>query len=94
MTKKIITVCGLGASMAPFIAAKIKDYLKKKGITGVDVVTAKVPELTSAVEGALCIVTTVKIRQDYGVPIIDGSEFIMGGDGEETMEAVMKILKA
>ena len=94
MTKKIVTVCGLGASMAPLIASKIKEHLKKKGITGVDVVTAKVPELASAVEGALCIVTTVKIRQNYGVPIIDGSEFIMGGDGEETMAEVMKILNA
>lgn len=94
MAKKIITVCGLGASMAPLIASKIKDHLKKSGISGVDVMTAKLPELASAIEGALCIVTTVKIHQDYGVPIIDGSEFIMGGDGQETMAAVMKILKA
>lgn len=94
MTKKIVTVCGLGASMAPLIAAKIKDHFKKSGVSGIDVVMAKVPELASAVEGALCIVTTVKLRQDYGVPIIDGTEFIMGGDGEETMEAVMKLVKA
>jgi galactitol PTS system EIIB component len=94
MAKKIITVCGLGASMAPLVASKIKEHLKKSGISGVDVVTAKVPELASVVEGALCIVTTVKIRQDYGIPIIDGSEFIMGGDGQETMEAVMKVIKA
>jgi len=92
MTKKIVTVCGLGASMAPLIATKIKDHLKKSGIAGVEVVTAKVPELASAVVEALCIVTTVKIRQDYGVPIIDGTEFIMGGDGQETLEKVIKII--
>ena len=94
MSKKIVTVCGLGASMAPLIASKIKEHLKKKGVTGVEVVTAKVPELASAVEGALCIVTTVKIRTDYGVPIIDGSEFIIGGDGQETMEKVMQAINS
>ena len=94
MAKKIITVCGLGASMAPLVASKIKEQLKKSGISGVDVITAKVPELASVVEGALCIVTTVKIRQNFGVPIIDGSEFIMGGDGQETMSAVLKVLNA
>jgi hypothetical protein len=28
------------------------------------------------------------------VPIIDGTEFIMGGDGEETLDKVMKLVKA
>jgi galactitol PTS system EIIB component len=94
MAKKIVTACGLGCSMAPLIATKIKERLKKNVITGVDVVMAKVPELATVAEGALCIVTTVKIRQNFGVPIIDGTEFIMGGDGEETLDKVMKLVKA
>jgi galactitol-specific phosphotransferase system IIB component len=80
--------------MAPLIASKIKERLKKEGIMDVEVVAAKVPELGSVVDGALCIVTTIKVHKDYGVPVIDGSEFIMGGDGEETLAKVMKLVKA
>jgi PTS system galactitol-specific IIB component len=80
--------------MAPLIASKIKERLKKERIMDVDVVMAKVPELASVVEGALCIVTTVKIRKDFGVPVIDGTEFVMGGDGEDTLGKVMKLVKA
>ena len=94
MAKKIITTCGLGCSNAPLVASKIKERLKKDKITGVEVVIAKMPELGSVVEGALCIVTTVKIRKDFGVPVIDGSEFVMGGDGEETLAKVMKLVQA
>jgi galactitol-specific phosphotransferase system IIB component len=94
MGKKIITACGLACSMAPLIATKIQERLKEERVTGIDVVTAKVPELASVVEDAICIVTTMKIHQNYGVPVIDGTEFIMGGDGQETLDQVMKLLKA
>jgi galactitol PTS system EIIB component len=94
MARKIVTTCGLACSMAPLIASKIKERLKKERIMDVDVVMAKVPELGSVAEGALCIVTTVKIRKDFGVPIIDGTEFVMGGDGEDTLGKVMKLVKA
>ncbi len=94
MGKKIITSCGLACSMAPLIATKIQERLKEEGIRDIEVVTAKVPELSSVVEGAICIVTTMKIHQDYGVPVIDGTEFIMGGDGRETLDKVLELVNA
>ena len=94
MAIKIVTACGLGCSNAPLVASKIKERLKRDKITDVEVVIAKVPELATVAEGALCIVTTVKIRQNFGVPIIDGVEFVMGGDGEATLDKVMKLVKA
>ena len=94
MSKKIVTACGLACSMAPLVAEKVKERLKKEKITGVDVVCAKVPELATAAQDALCIVTTVKIRQNLGVPIIDGSEFVMGLDGEDALDEVVRIVRA
>jgi galactitol-specific phosphotransferase system IIB component len=94
MARKIITSCGLACSMAPLIQGKIEERLKEEGVTDVTVVAAKVPELGTVTEGALCIVTTMKIHQDYGVPVIDGTEFIMGGDGQETLDQVMAIVNA
>ena len=92
MSRKIVTACGLAASMAPLIASKIKERLSKEGITDVEVVAAKVPELGNVAKGAVCVVTTIKIHEDLGVPVIDGTEFIMGGDGQETLDKVMKLL--
>jgi PTS system galactitol-specific IIB component len=94
MTKKIVTACGLACSMAPLIAEKVKERLKKEKLTGVEVVTAKVPELPSVVGDALCVVTTVKIRQNLGVPVIDGSEFVMGLDGDEVLDEVVRLVRA
>lgn len=93
MSKKIVTCCGLACSMAPLVAEKVKERLKKEKITGVDVVCAKVPELATAAQDAICIVTTVKIRQNLGVPIIDGSEFVMGLDGEDCLDEVVRLVR-
>jgi galactitol-specific phosphotransferase system IIB component len=92
MSRKIVTACGLAVSMAPLIASKIKERLSKEGIMDVEVVAAKVPELGSVAKGAVCVVTTIKIYEDLGVPVIDGTEFIMGGDGQETLDKVMAVL--
>lgn len=93
MSRKVISACGLACSMAPLIATKIQERLNEEGMYDVDVVTAMVPELSSAVEGACCIVTTVTIYEDYGIPIVNAMEFIMGGDGQETLDQVMEILR-
>ena len=92
MSRKIVTACGLACSMAPLIASKIKERLSQEGITDVEIVTAKVPELSNVAKDAVCVVTSVKVYEDLGVPVIDGSEFIMGGDGQETLDRVMAAL--
>lgn len=92
MSRKIVTSCGLAVSMAPLVASKIKERLSAEGYTDVEVVAAKVPELANVAKDAVCVVTTVKIYDDLGIPIIDGSEFIMGGDGQETLDKVMALL--
>jgi galactitol-specific phosphotransferase system IIB component len=93
MARKIVTACGLACSMAPLIATKIKDRLMAEGIWDVEVVAAQVPALSNVARDALCVVTTIKVHEDLGVPVIDGSEFIMGGDGKETLDKVMAIIK-
>lgn len=92
MTRKIVTACGLACSMAPLIAAKIKERLSQAGVTDVEVVAAKVPELATVAKGAVCVVTTVKVYEDLGVPVINGIEFIMGMDGQATLDKVMALV--
>jgi galactitol-specific phosphotransferase system IIB component len=78
--------------MAPLIASKIKERLSQEGIADVEVVAAKVPELGNVAKDAVCVVTTIKVHEDLGVPVIDGTEFIMGGDGQATLDQVMAVL--
>jgi galactitol-specific phosphotransferase system IIB component len=80
--------------MAPLIASKIKERLAAEGIYDVEIVAAKVPELSNVAKDALCVVTTIKVYDDLGVPVIDGSEFIMGGSGKDTLDKVMAVVKA
>lgn len=94
MARKIVTACGLACSMAPLIASKIKERLSAEGIWDIEIVTAKVPDLISVAKDALCVVTTMKVYDDLGVPVIDGSEFIMGGSGKDTLDKVMAVIKA
>lgn len=94
MARKIVTACGLACSMAPLIASKIKERLAAEGIYDVEIVAAKVPELSNVAKDALCVVTTIKVYDDLGVPVIDGSEFIMGGSGKDTLDKVMAVVKA
>ena len=94
MARKVVTACGLACSMAPLIASKIKERLSAEGIWDVEIVTAKVPDLISVAKDALCVVTTMKVYDDLGVPVIDGSEFIMGGSGKDTLDKVMAVIKA
>jgi galactitol-specific phosphotransferase system IIB component len=93
MPRKIVTACGLACSMAPLIAGKIKERLSKEGITDVEVVTAKIPELASVAKGAVCVVTSVKVYDDLGVPVINGAEFVMGLPGTAALDKVVAVLR-
>ncbi len=94
MTRKVITACGLAVSNAQLVASKVSARLKEEGITDVEVIPAKVPELDTVAKGAVCVVTTVKIWDDLGVPVIDATDFIMGGDGKAALDQMVELLKA
>ena len=94
MTRKIVTACGLAVSNAQLVAKKVTERLKAEGITDVEVIPAKVPELETVAKGAVCVITTVKIWDDLGVPIIDATDFVMGGDGKAALDKMLELLKA
>ncbi len=94
MTRKIVTACGLAVSMAQLVASKVNERLKAEGITDVEVIPAKVPELENVAKDAVCVVTTVKIWDDLGVPIIDATDFVMGGDGKAALDQMVELLNA
>ena len=94
MTRKIVTACGLAVSMALLVASKVSERLKAEGITDVEVISAKVSELENVAKGAVCVITTVKIWDDLGVPVLDATDFIMGGDGKAALDQMVELLQA
>jgi galactitol-specific phosphotransferase system IIB component len=94
MTRKVVTACGLAVSMAQLVAGKVNDRLAAEGITDVEVIPAKVPELENVAKDAVCVITTVKIWDDLGVPIIDATDFVMGGDGKAALDQMVELLNA
>ena len=94
MTRKVVTACGLAVSNAQLVASKVIARLEAEDITDVEVIPAKVSELDTVAKNAVCVVTTVKIWDDLGVPVIDAIDFVMGGDGKAALDQMVELLKA
>ncbi|MFU0824730.1 PTS sugar transporter subunit IIB [Clostridium sp.] len=82
-----------GSSSNINIAAnKIVELCKKNGID-VEICQIRISEIDSNLEGADLIVTTSKVKRDYGVPLITGMPFISGVGVEKTEASILKVLK-
>lgn len=77
MKKKIIVACGGAIATSTVAANRIKELLQANGING-EVKQTRITELDAEKEGADLIVTTAKVKKDYGVPTIHGVAFISG----------------
>lgn len=90
--KKIIVACGGAVATSTVAANKIRDLLKKNGIPA-NVEQCRIAELDAQKEGADLIVTTAKIKKDYGVPVVHGLAFVTGINLEGTEAKILEILK-
>ena len=60
----------------------------------IDICQVRISEIESNLSGASLIVTTSKVKRDYGVPLITGMPFISGIGVEKTEKAILDVLKA
>ena len=66
---------------------------KKNGIE-IDICQVRISEIESNLSGASLIVTTSKVKRDYGVPLITGMPFISGIGVEKTERAILDVLRS
>lgn len=92
MKKKVLVACGGAVATSTVAAEKIRDLLKREGIDA-DVSQVRISELQSNKAGADLIVTTAKVRRDYGVPVIHGVSFVSGINQEKTEQEILDVLK-
>lgn len=92
MRKKVIVACGGAVATSTIAAIKVVDLCKKNGID-VEICQIRISEIESYLEGADLIVTTSKVKRDYGVPLLTGMPFISGVGVEKTEQAILEVLK-
>ena len=91
MKKKVIVACGGAVATSTIAANKVVELCKKNGID-VEICQIRISEIESNLPADL-IVTTSKVKRDYGVPLITGMPFISGVGVEKTEIAIMDVLK-
>ena len=93
MKKKVIVACGGAVAPSTIAANKVVELGKKNGID-IDICQVRISEIESNLSGASLIVTTSKVKRDYGVPLITGMPFISGIGVDKTENAILDVLKA
>lgn len=90
--KKVIVACGGAVATSTVAANGIKELCKANGID-VEILQIRMSEIESSLEGIDLIVTTMRIKRDYGLPYVNGMAFLTGINKEETEEKILGYLK-
>lgn len=92
MIKRVIVACGGAVATSTLAANKIRELCRKNGIT-VDILQMRISEISSHLYGTDLIVTTGRVKRDFGVPLIVGTAFISGIGVEETEAKILACLR-
>ncbi len=90
-TYKIIVACGTGIATSTYVAIKIKELLKERGIE-VSTIQCRVTEVVSYAHDADLVVSTAQVPFDINIPVISGVPFLTGKGVEEVIDRIQKIL--
>lgn len=91
MKKKVIVACGGAVATSTVAANAVVDLAKENGID-VEIAQVRISEIESNLPADL-IVTTSKVKRDYGVPLITGMPFISGIGTDKTKAKILEVLK-
>lgn len=90
--KKIIVACGGAVATSTVAADAIRELCANNGIAA-DVVQMRVIEIENNLDGVDLVVTTMRIKTDFGVPYVNGMAFLTGINKEATEEKILSYLK-
>ena len=91
MRKKVIVACAGAVATSTIAAAKIRELCREKGIDA-EICQVRISEIESNLPGASLVVTTSKLKKEFGVPYVPGMSFISGIGEEKTKEKILEIL--
>lgn len=91
MKKRVIVACGGAVATSTIAANKVVELGKKNGID-IEICQVRISEIESNLPADL-IVTTSKVKRDFGTPLITGMPFISGVGVEKTEAAILEVLQ-
>nr|WP_296101738.1 PTS galactitol transporter subunit IIB [uncultured Mediterraneibacter sp.] len=91
MKKKVIVACGGAVATSTVAANKVVELCKKNNVD-IEICQVRISEIESNLPADL-IVTTSKVKRDFGVPLLTGMPFISGVGVEKTEANILKILR-
>lgn len=91
MKKKVIVACGGAVATSTVAANKIVELCRENNVD-VDICQVRISEIESNLPADL-IVTTSKVKREFGVPLITGMPFISGVGVEKTKKAILDVLQ-
>ncbi len=91
MNKKVIVACGGAVATSTIAANKVVELAKDNGID-VEICQCRISEIESNLDGTSLIVTTSRVKRDYGIPLVTGMPFISGVGVEKTEKAILDVL--
>ncbi|MBO0451853.1 PTS sugar transporter subunit IIB [Candidatus Enterococcus murrayae] len=89
--KKVIVACGTGMATSSMIAEKVRQVLEDNEVE-YTLSQAQLSELDMYKEADL-FVTAMRIEEDYGVPMVVGTPFLVGIGEAEAAAKIIEILK-
>lgn len=90
--KKIIVACGGAVATSTVAANAIKELCQNNNIS-VEIMQMRMTEIESNLDGVDLIVTTMRIKKDFGKPYVNGMPFLSGINKESTEEKILEYLK-
>ena len=91
MKMKVIVACGGAVATSTVAANKVVELCKKNNVD-IEICQVRISEIESNLPADL-IVTTSKVKRDFGVPLLTGMPFISGVGVEKTEANILKILR-
>ncbi|EOH90958.1 PTS sugar transporter subunit IIB [Enterococcus pallens] len=89
--KRVIVACGTGMATSSMIAEKVRKVLDDNEVE-YTLSQAQLSELDMYKEADL-FVTAMRVEEDYGVPMVVGTPFLVGIGEAEAAEKIIDILK-
>lgn len=89
--KKVIVACGTGMATSSMIAEKVRAVLEDNQVD-YTLSQAQLSELDMYKEADL-FVTAMRVEEDYGVPMVVGTPFLVGIGEAEAATKIIEILK-
>ncbi len=87
----MIVACAGAVATSTIAGEKIRELCEKHGIP-VEICQVRISEIASCVENTSLIVTTCRLKQDFGIPKLTGTAFITGIGEEKLEQEILNIL--